>query len=330
MLGLPWNLGSSRRARVPRRDQLPEGRHPCSPSSSTPSRPTYAREIQRRRARLRLRRRPALARAPTSSGILNGVDYDEWDPRARPRTSRRRYSADDLAGKAECKADLLRTFGLPEFPDLPVVGVTSRLVWQKGFDIVAGAWYDLAAAAAAHGGAGHGRARGAGRACAACSERDPDRFAVRFAYDETLAHKIMAGSDMFLMPSRFEPCGLTQMYACATARCRSCARPAASWTRSSRATGNRARAPASASTTADGTGLMWALDQALAAYKDKKAWKALHEERHGPGLLVGPLGPGVTSISTGGHAQGLIRAVYWIVGMRLKETTLAMSRTSRP
>ena len=82
------------------------------------------------------------SRAADLVGILNGVDYEEWDPRVDPHIVAN-YSAQDLAGKAECKADLLRVFGLPAEPDLPVVGITSRLVHQKGFDIVVRAWHDL-------------------------------------------------------------------------------------------------------------------------------------------------------------------------------------------
>src|SRR5687768_5910682 len=143
-------------------------------------------------------------------GILNGVDYDDWDPR-HDRHVAQRYSPEDMAGKAACKADLLATFGLPAAPDLPVVGITSRLVHQKGFDIVVRAWYDLLQRPIRMVvlGTGEPDVQDGFRALAA---RAPDRFAVHFAYDNLLAHKIVAGSDTFLMPSRFEPCGLTQMY----------------------------------------------------------------------------------------------------------------------
>ena len=78
------------------------------------------------------------SRAEDVVGILNGVDYEVWDPSADPLIVQQ-YAPDDLAGKARCKADLLAAFGLGGSPDLPLVGVTSRLVWQKGFDVVAGA-----------------------------------------------------------------------------------------------------------------------------------------------------------------------------------------------
>jgi len=108
-------------------------------------------------------------------------------------------------------------------------------------------------------------------------QRDPDRFSVRFAYDEGLAHKIMAGSDVFLMPSRSEPCGLTQMYALrygtvpvvrSTGGLADTVEPFDARKRTG--TGFRFE-------TADGTGLMWALDQALEAWKDRSAWTALQK-----------------------------------------------------
>jgi starch synthase len=207
------------------------------------------------------------------AGILNGVDYDEWDPRHDPHIAQK-YSPEDLSGKAACKADLLRSFGLPEYPDLPVVGITSRLVHQKGFDIVVRAWYDLL----------HRPLRmvvlGTGEpdvldGFRALAERAPDRFAVRFAYDSVLAHKIEAGADMFLMPSRFEPCGLTQMYSLRYGTV-----PVV------RATGgladtvepfDRGRGTGTGFLfdQADGTGLIWALDQALGAFGDRPAWERL-------------------------------------------------------
>jgi starch synthase len=234
--------------------------------------PTYAREIQGAEHGLGFQD-TVRSRATDVVGILNGVDYEEWDPRADAHIAGR-YSADDLAGKAACKADLLRTFGLPDSPDLPVVGVISRLVWQKGFDVVAGAWWDLLQRPLRMVVLGTGdRAVQAG--LAQLAHREPDRFAVRFAYDEGLAHRIMAGSDMFLMPSRSEPCGLTQMYALRYGTVpivRSTGGlvdtveaydPGTGW-----GTGFRFD-------TADGTGLVWALDQALGAYTDRAGWEKL-------------------------------------------------------
>jgi starch synthase len=152
--------------------------------------------------------------------------------------------------------------------------VTSRLVWQKGFDIVGGAWWDFLRRPlrmVVLGSGDHGVQEGLRH----LQERDPDRFAVRFGYDEGLAHKIMAGCDMFLMPSRSEPCGLTQMYALrhgtipivrSTGGLVDTVEPfdAAGGT----GTGFRFDTP-------DGTGLMWAIDQALAAFRQRDAWTAL-------------------------------------------------------
>jgi starch synthase len=234
--------------------------------------PTYAREIQGDEHGFGFQD-VVRSRAADVVGILNGVDYDEWDPRV-DRYAARRYSADDLEGKADCRADALSAFGLPAGPELPLVGVISRLVWHKGFDIVAGAWWDLL-----HRplrmvilGTGEGLLEAA---LADLARRAGDRFAVRLAYDEGLAHRVMAGSDLFLMPSRSEPCGLTQMYALRYGTV-----PIV------RATGGLADTvehwdPATGQGTgfrfdhADGTGLMWAIDQALAAREDATGWRRL-------------------------------------------------------
>ena len=213
------------------------------------------------------------SRARDLWGILNGVDYDEWSPDRDPWIAKR-YSATDLSGKAECKADMLRTFGLPEFPDYPVVGVISRLIPQKGFDLVAGAWWDLLQRELRMVVLGTGEPEIQG-GLAALAARGSDRFAVHFAYDPSLAHKIQAGADLFLMPSRFEPCGLSQMYSLRYGTV-----PVV------RETGGLVDTVepydrASAAGTgfrfdhADGTGMMWALDQALAAYQDRDAWQRL-------------------------------------------------------
>jgi len=143
-------------------------------------------------------------------GILNGVDYDEWDPRHDPHIAGA-YSPARLAGKAACRRDLLAQFGLGADPDLPILGAVSRLVPQKGFDIVVEAGAELLRRPLRLVVLGSG-APEVEEGFRALARAAPDRVALRVGYDETLAHKVIAGSDVFLMPSRFEPCGLTQMY----------------------------------------------------------------------------------------------------------------------
>jgi starch synthase len=271
VLGLPWNLGSTEGLEFHGGVSYLKAGVLFSEAVNTVS-PQYARELVGPEHAFGfdglLR-----ARGGDFSGILNGVDYEEWDPAVDTHLARR-YTAKSPAGKAECKTDLLRSYGLPEFPDLPLVGVVSRLVWQKGFDIVANAWYDLLNRPLRIVVLGSGE-RGVQDGLRSLQDRDPSRFAVRFQYDETLAHKVTAGADMFLMPSRTEPCGLTQMYALRYGTV-PIVRSAGGlvdtvepWDpKSGRGTGFRFDTP-------DGTGLVWALDQALAAYGDRKGWAKL-------------------------------------------------------
>jgi starch synthase len=271
LLGLPWNLGSSEALEYHGAISYLKGGTVFAELVNTVS-PSYALEIQGPEHAFGFDG-VVRARAADVSGILNGVDYEEWDPGIDPHLAQQ-YSPASAAGKAACKADLLRAYGLPEFPDLPLVGITSRLVWQKGFDIVAGAWWDLLQRPLRMVVLGSGEA-GVQDGLRRLQQLAPDRFAVRFSYDEPLAHKIMGGADMFLMPSRSEPCGLTQMYALrygtipivrATGGLADTVEPFDAARRSG--TGFRFDTP-------DGTGLVWALDQALAAFKSQRAWKAL-------------------------------------------------------
>ena len=172
--------------------------------------PRYAREIQTPEQGYGLDWL-LRARADRLAGITNGVDYTIWNPATDPHIAAN-FSADDLSGKRKCKLDLLRHFGLPEEPDRPILAMISRLVSQKGYDLIrqisgeilqtgsfvimlgAGApeyedflqrWHDLA----------------------------PKQVGIFKGYaGEPLAHQIEAGADMFLMPSLYEPCGLNQMY----------------------------------------------------------------------------------------------------------------------
>ena len=151
------------------------------------------------------------ARAGALTGILNGVDYSHWDPRADPFIAAR-YSPDNLAGKRECKADLLDSFGLPrENLDRPLLGMVSRLVGQKGFDLieqVASSLLDEDLCLVVLGtGDPHYE-----QFLTDLAADYPERVGVRIAYDNALAHKIEAGADIFLMPSQYEPSGLNQMF----------------------------------------------------------------------------------------------------------------------
>ncbi len=149
-------------------------------------------------------------RGADASGILNGVDYAEWDP-ARDKYLAANYSAENLEGKRACKMDLLKEFGLPGDGRLPLVGIVSRFATQKGFDLIAGAAGHLAQEPMQMVvlGSGDRQFEGLFRTMAA---QYPQKFGVRIAYDNALAHKIEAGADMFLMPSQYEPCGLNQIY----------------------------------------------------------------------------------------------------------------------
>jgi starch synthase len=150
-------------------------------------------------------------RAADLRGILNGVDYAKWDPATDSHLAAH-YTPEDLAGKAQCRADLLHAFGLETVPEsMPVIGIVSRFATQKGFDLVEQIAPRLADREVAV------VALGSGEPVYEKFFRDwafwnKASVAVQIRYDDALAHKIEAGSDIFLMPSRYEPCGLNQIY----------------------------------------------------------------------------------------------------------------------
>lgn len=153
------------------------------------------------------------ARAKDVHGILNGIDYDEWHP-TRDAFIAATFSRDDPAGKATCKADLQRAFGLPQRPDAPLLAVISRLTPQKGMDLMAKALDALPDLDAQFVLLGTGDAD-LHQAFQSARARHPRRIGLKLGFDVALSHKIEAGADMFLMPSRYEPCGLNQMYSLA-------------------------------------------------------------------------------------------------------------------
>ena len=143
-------------------------------------------------------------------GITNGVDYDVWNPETDPHLPAN-FSAEDLSGKAECKLGLLRRFGLPEEPDRPVIASISRLVAQKGFDLVKQVARQMLEAGAFIVSLGSGEHEYESF-FQRLKDSLPNRVGIYRGFNEPLAHQIEAGADIFLMPSLFEPCGLNQMY----------------------------------------------------------------------------------------------------------------------
>jgi starch synthase len=151
------------------------------------------------------------ARGAHVSGILNGVDPLVWDPATDPGIAAP-YSAADLSGKARCKAALQQALGLAVDPSAPLFAVVSRLTAQKGMDLVLGALPELLARGGQLAVQGTGDAH-LEQALREAQAQHPGRVAVHIGYDEAFAHQMMAGADAMLVPSRFEPCGLTQLYA---------------------------------------------------------------------------------------------------------------------
>jgi starch synthase len=173
--------------------------------------PSYAREIQQ----------PAhgcgldgtlRSRSDRLMGIVNGVDYGVWDPAIDPHIAQKYTPEDWLHGKSVCKADLQAKVGLPQRPDVPLIGLIGRLAEQKGWDLVLQVmndWIDTRDIQWVV--LGNGEQRFA-NGLSSLATRRPDRMALRLEFSDPLAHQIEAGCDMFLMPSRYEPCGLNQLY----------------------------------------------------------------------------------------------------------------------
>ena len=151
------------------------------------------------------------SRSDRLQGIVNGVDYNQWNP-ATDKLIPANYSPEDLKGKDACKKGLLEKMGATQLVlARPVIGIVSRFAAQKGFDLICGIAEELMAMDLYIVALGTGEPvyEDLFRQLAA---KYPDKFLVKVAYDNTLAHQIEAGADMFLMPSRYEPCGLNQIY----------------------------------------------------------------------------------------------------------------------
>ncbi len=234
---------------------------------------TYAHEIQTREhgfgldAMLR-------ARADHLVGIVNGVDYGEWDPEHDPRLPHH-YSSDDLSGKEEMRRALLDKVGLPATPRAPVIGLVSRLTGQKGIDLLFDVLPDFLSQRDLRCvvlGSGESRYESF---FSWLQSSHPGKAWTFRGYSEELAHWIEAGADLFLMPSRYEPCGLNQMYSLrygtvpVVRRTGGLADTVEPWNPVAR--------------TGTGflfdhftpEGLRWALDTALSTWRDHAAWRQL-------------------------------------------------------
>ncbi len=233
--------------------------------------PTYAQEIQTEAHGAGLD--PFLrARSTTVVGILNGVDYDEWSP-DRDRHIPYRYDATDLAGKALDKKALVESLGLPYRSELPVLGVVSRLASQKGLELLEPVMPELL------------RRSGCQLVVLGSGERRLEELFTRLqhafprqvcfyrGFSEPLAHLIEAGADMFLMPSRYEPCGLNQMYSLRYGtvpivhRTGGLADTVKAW--------DGQRGTGFVFDHHDATGLRWAIETALGVYRDPPTWRRI-------------------------------------------------------
>ncbi len=151
------------------------------------------------------------ARSDRLAGITNGVDYEIWNPETDPHIAVN-FSAADLSGKRECKIDLLRRFGLPEEPERPILAIISRLVGQKGYDLIRQISGSILETGSFFIALGKG-AKEYEDFLQRWHDAAPRQVGIYKGYaGEPLAHQIEAGADMFLMPSLYEPCGLNQMY----------------------------------------------------------------------------------------------------------------------
>jgi starch synthase len=237
--------------------------------------PTYAKEIQTPEHGAMLD--PVLrARSSTVVGVLNGVDYDEWSPERDPLIPAR-YSSGQLDGKAACKQALCARFRLPHDPRVPVLGIVSRLAGQKGFALLDDVLADLIRR---HGFelvvVGNGESRFE-RMFDGLARAFPRQVGFYNGFSNELAHLVEAGADMFLMPSRYEPCGLNQMYSLRYGtvpivhKTGGLADTVQLWDPSDNTGTGFSFA------TFDATGLRWAIEAALVTYKDPRQWRALQQ-----------------------------------------------------
>ncbi len=207
-IGLPWELYTWRHLEWNGRMNLLKGGLTFADAVTTVS-PTHAHELRTPVGGFGLHD-VFRTLGDRFTGILNGLDYREWDPSTDPIIAAK-YGPENLDGKARCKAALQRSFGLPQRRRIPLFAMTARLTHQKGLELIVGD-YTLFMLEAQFIFLGTGEAKYEA-ALKAYEKRWPERISAHLGFSEKLEHKLMAGADVYLMPSLYEPCGLAQLRA---------------------------------------------------------------------------------------------------------------------
>lgn len=207
-LGLPWELFTYHHLEWHNQVNLLKGGLSFSDAVTTVS-PTHAHELRTAVGGFGLHD-VFLALGDRFTGIVNGIDMDEWSP-ATDQHITAHYSVHDLTGKARCKAALQRSVGLPQRRRIPLFAMTARLTHQKGLELIVGD-YTLFMLEAQFVFLGTGEAKYEAM-LKMYEARWPERIAVHLGFSERLEHRLMAGADVYLMPSLYEPCGLAQLRA---------------------------------------------------------------------------------------------------------------------
>jgi starch synthase len=234
--------------------------------------PTYAREIQTEAFGAGLDG-VLRARADRLTGILNGIDTELWNPELDDLIPHR-YGADDFTGKALDKAALQQRCGLAVDPRAVLFGVVSRLTAQKGIDLVLGALEPMVAQGGQLVVLGQGEPA-LHAALAAAGLAHPGAVAAHTGFEESLAHQIEAGADCFLMPSRFEPCGLNQMYSQAYGTPPLVSPTGGLWDSVSDASADPANGTGFVMASSDAAGLHEALARAMQAWREPPRWQRI-------------------------------------------------------
>ena len=207
-IGLPWELFNWRQLEWYNQVNLLKGGLAFCDAAVTVS-PNHAHELRTIKGGFGLHDAFTALR-DRFSGIINGIDFEEWNPETDPHITAR-YSSDKLGGKRRCKAALQRSFGLPQRARIPLFAMTARLTSQKGLELIVGEYtLFMLEAQFIFLGTGEPRYESMLKHYAA---RWPERISVHLGFSERMEHRLMAGADIYLMPSLYEPCGLAQMRA---------------------------------------------------------------------------------------------------------------------